>query len=66
MACALLQRLSPRPQMTGCEVRIAERHLDGGMARQGRDFREGCPACTKPLMRVWNLNLDYREAACDV
>ena len=41
MACALLQHLDPGPQMTGCQVRIAERHLDGGMARQGRDFREG-------------------------
>ena len=26
--------------MTGCEVRIAERHLDVAMAGQGRDFRE--------------------------
>ena len=26
--------------MTGCQVRIAERHLDVGVAGQGHDFRE--------------------------
>jgi hypothetical protein len=37
---ALLQRLNPSPQMTGCQVRIAERHLDIAMPGQRRHLGE--------------------------
>ena len=36
----LLQRLNPSPQMTGCQVRIAQRHLDIAMPGQCRHFRQ--------------------------
>jgi hypothetical protein len=36
----LLQRLNSGTEIAGCEVRIAERHLDIAMAGQRGDFRK--------------------------
>jgi hypothetical protein len=44
----LLQHLDARAQMTGSQMRVAERHLDIAMARQRCHFRQWPPGLHQP------------------